>query len=341
MKIGILGGGQLARMLILAGMPLGCEFVIYASAVSTSTQDLGKTIIGDFNISKALDQFIQQVDVITFENENIPVEFIQYIERKKNVYPGLKVLKAAQDRVLEKQCFKQLDIPTNQHHPINSDNDLEHACQHLGYPLIVKSRREGYDGKHQKIIQSEQDIKEFSGKDNLDLIAEEFISFEREISMIGVRNLQGEVAYYDVCENQHQNGILRETKNNKTDPMSEQAQQYVGRILKHFNYVGTLAVEFFVQANKLLANEMAPRVHNSGHWTIEGACASQFENHIRAICGLPLGNTASIGSSLMTNCIGELPSLAGSLKTPGLHFHDYRKAPRAGRKLGHMTLITK
>lgn len=342
MRVGILGGGQLARMLILAGKPLGLDFVVYTAEITATTANLAEHVVGELTDLEAIDQFCKQVDVVTFENENIPLDAVAVIEEKYTLHPGSHFLANAQDRVFEKQMFKKVGIPTNQYFAVNVSEDLTEAVEQLGLPMIVKSRRLGYDGKHQYVLQSQADVQALiaANEDTLDdTIAEQFIAFEREVSIIAARDQQGAIVTYDLCENVHEQGILRTTKNRPGDPLQEIAANYGQQLMAAYDYVGVLACEFFVKDGQLLANEVAPRVHNSGHWTLEGSVTSQFENHLRAICGLPLGSTESRCRCQMINCISRMPEQkAELLSAPDSHWHDYQKIPRPNRKVGHITI---
>lgn len=340
MRIGILGGGQLARMLALAGYPLGLEFIALDPVQDCCANRLMPTITAPYDDQSAIKKLLQVADVVTFENENIPLATAELIAANKPFYPGKNILASSQDRLTEKQLFQQLSIPTAEFQQIDTVVDVKMAAEKLGLPLIIKTRREGYDGKGQYRINNDSELKKFELPDNHHgFIAESVVAFEREVSIIAVRNVSGDVAFYDLCENVHQQGILMTTRNRRHDPLQEQAKMYADKLLQQFNYVGTLVIEFFVREGKLLANELAPRVHNSGHWTIEGAVTSQFENHLRAICDWPLGNTASVGYSLMQNMIGQHADKQQLLAIKNLHWHDYGKEPRQGRKLGHVTIV--
>lgn len=337
MRVGIIGSGQLAQMLIQSGKPLGVEFTVFTTQVNKTTEGLADHIVSALEVGPKLDEFVDQCDVITFENENLPVELLESIEKKKPIYPSLLSLATAQDRLKEKTLFEQLSISTNRFMPVNSKADLLEATKVLGFPCVLKSRRNGYDGKQQVVVKNPEMMSKIDEMLLYDSIMESFVAFDREVSIIAVCRRNRETVFYDLCENQHEQGILRQTQNKPNDSLVEQAKEIVCRLITHFDYVGTIALEFFVKDGQLLANEIAPRVHNSGHWTIEGAKTSQFENHIRAICGLPLGDTASVGECTMTNCIGTLPN-PPSLPE-GVILHDYLKDPRPGRKLGHVTRI--
>lgn len=340
MKIGILGAGQLARMLILAGKPLGMEFVLFTDKISPTTANLAEHVVGKLDDVQRLNQFAEMVDVVTYENENISVDAVTHLNKQVNVYPDVRALAVTQDRLQEKKLFRQLAIPTNDFYAVDNGDDLQKAARELGFPFIVKSRQGGYDGKHHYRITDLKALEELLKSDSLaGYIAERFVNFDREISGIAVRNLKEEIVCYDICENQHQDGILYKTINQPVDSFSQIALNYVKKIMCEFNYVGTIAVEFFVNGDGLLANEVAPRVHNSGHWTIDACYCSQFENHLRAISGLPLGNPASFAQCQMQNIISVWPDRKPLLETFGLSLHDYQKAARPGRKLGHFTRI--
>lgn len=344
--VGIIGGGQLARMMIMAGRPLGLHFTVFASGPQPCVQALSALTDGSFDQIKKRDQWASTADVITYEHENIPVNFLSPLADKGILHPAVMALAQAQDRLSEKQLFNQLGIPTNAYCPVQTQTDLSEAAQKWGYPLVVKSRCGGYDGKNQHVIQDAQQVRHWHPDADTPLtwLAEQWVDFDYEISIIGVRGRQGELAFYDLCYNQHREGILFCTRNVPTAVtaarLQNQARAHLAALMHHFKYVGVMTLECFVKGDQLLANEIAPRVHNSGHWTIEGAETSQFENHLRAILGLPLGSTRSVGYSALLNCIGTMPDVKSVLAVPGAHYHDYGKSPRPGRKLGHMTLVS-
>lgn len=337
MRIGILGGGQLSRMLALAGYPLGFEFTFLEPTADACARELGRFICAPYQDQNALRQFADQVDIITFENENIPVDTLTFLNEYKPVRPGIKALTTSQDRLFEKTLFRSLDIPCAPFAQINSYEDLLTAAKTLSFPLFLKTRREGYDGKGQLKINNLSELEAINPTMLSNAIVEQGIAFQREVSLIAARSVSHEIVFYDICENRHQNGILIETQNKVDDPLFETAKTYLTRLLDALDYIGILCVEFFQVDNQLIANEMAPRVHNSGHWTIEGATTSQFENHLRAIANLPLGNTQSLGQATMRNLIGTMPN-KNELLAQG-HLHDYHKAPKPGRKLGHVTKV--
>ena len=342
MKIGIIGAGQLGRMLGLAGLPLNFEFVLLDPAEQPPAANVGHVIRAAFDDPEALEQLARATDVVTYEFENVPVAAVESLQKLTPVYPPPKALLSAQDRVTEKQLFESLGIPVAAWQVIDGVDDLRRASKTLGMPLILKTRRMGYDGKGQYLIATEADValawKALGGRP---LIAEKCILFDREVSAIGARSVSGQVVTYPLTENSHRKGILRTSKAPATnaDDLADLAEQYLGKLLAALDYVGVLTIEFFVVNGELLANEFAPRVHNSGHWTIEGARTSQFENHLRAICDLTLGATTTNGYCGMVNLIGAMPTAATLLSATDCHLHDYGKQPRQGRKIGHVTVV--
>jgi 5-(carboxyamino)imidazole ribonucleotide synthase len=341
-SIGILGGGQLGYMLALAGYPLGLRFRFLDPSPEAPVGRIAPRVTGDFSDRAALEKFAHGLEVVTYEFENVPVDAVHFLARKVPVFPPPEALEAAQDRLREKQLFEKLGIATTEFASVPAASDLDLALKQVDLPAVLKTRRMGYDGKGQWILRSAEEFKVAKeGLPKLPFTVERFVPFTRELSMIAVRGKSGETAFYPLVENHHRNGILRLSLAPAPDvaPQIQQAAELAARkLLESLRYVGVLAIEFFECDGKLLANEMAPRVHNSGHWTIEGAVTSQFENHLRAICGLPLGSTMAIGASAMINLIGEVPEPARVLAVPSAHLHLYGKEPRPGRKLGHVTL---
>jgi 5-(carboxyamino)imidazole ribonucleotide synthase len=340
MRVGVLGAGQLGRMLALAGYPLGLEFVFLDPAPEACAAALGDHIVADYSNSDALRAFCERVDVATYEFENVPVAAAEQVAARVPLRPGVEALAVGQDRLSEKQLFESLGIPVPRYAPVDNHEDLYAALAVTGMPAVLKTRRLGYDGKGQAVIRAHRDIEIAWAKlgNGQPLILESFVDFERELSCIAVRGLDRKMAFYPVIENVHRDGILYSAQPRAADPLQSLAEEHVGRVLERLAYVGVLAFEFFVSEGRLLANEIAPRVHNSGHWSIEGAECSQFENHLRAICNLPLGSTGLRGASLMLNCIGSEPRAGALLRHPGVHLHRYGKSPKPLRKLAHVTL---
>lgn len=342
MRIGILGSGQLARMMILAGLPMGLTFTTYGPDAHSTMGEYAPHVVGDYDDAAAVAAFAKSVDVVTYEHENLPADLLKQVEQAATLRPCSNVIAQVQDRLFEKQLFVELGIPTNAFQVIDSNDDLRAAAQALGFPFIVKSRRNGYDGKHQHRINTPEQLEALIQSHSLsDCLAEGFVDFDREISIVAVRSASGQSAFYDVCQNHHESGILRSTINCPNDASFDALCLHAMRLLEAMDYVGVLAIEFFDCNGALYANEVAPRVHNSGHWTIEGAYTSQFANHVRAVAGLPLGSCRSSALVRMDNCIGTMPSLNDVLQNPFSHRHDYMKSPRPGRKLGHKTTFRK
>jgi 5-(carboxyamino)imidazole ribonucleotide synthase len=340
MKIGIIGAGQLGRMLALAGYPLGLRFVFLDQSSDAPGGQVGRIISGAFDDGVKLAELADEVDVVTFDVENVPVAAVEPIAAKKPFLPPVKALGASQDRLHEKTLFRQLKIPTPPFAAVDSLEDLQAAVDSIGLPGVLKTRRLGYDGRGQFYLRKPADIETaWQTLGSVPLIYEGFVDFSREVSIIGVRSTRGETMFYPLSANTHSQGILRySVAPYRSASLQKQAETYMRRLLKHLDYAGVLTIEFFVRGGKLIANEMAPRVHNSGHWTIEGAQTSQFENHVRAILGLPLGSTRPNGHSAMMNFIGSIPELGNILRVSGVHFHSYGKEPRPNRKLGHCTI---
>jgi 5-(carboxyamino)imidazole ribonucleotide synthase len=341
--IGVLGAGQLGRMLALAGYPLGLRFRFLDAAHEAPVKDLAEFLRAEFHDNEALDRFATGLEVVTYEFENVPVESVERLARRVAVYPPPAALRASQDRLEEKTFFRKLGIPTAPFAPIQRRADLKTALEEIGCPAILKTRRMGYDGKGQCLIRepaaAEQAWQTLRG--DTDLLLEGFVRFDRELSQLAVRGREGRMVFYPLVENHHADGLLRLSlapAPEVTPALGQLARDYAARVLETLDYVGVLAIEFFQQGEQLIANEMAPRVHNSGHWTIEGAETSQFENHLRALLGLPLGGTEARGSCAMLNIIGDFPDIQTVLSHPGTHLHLYGKKARPGRKIGHITV---
>jgi len=341
-RIGILGGGQLARMLALAGHPLGLEVAFLDPAPDACAAVVARQVRGPYDDVAKLEELSAWADIFTYEFENVPAQAVHFLEEAQQVvYPPAKALATSRDRLAEKTLFTSLGIPTPAFAAIESLADLEQAVQRIGLPAVLKTRTLGYDGKGQVVIRQAGDCAAawelIQGRS---AILEAFVPFTREISIIAVRSSTGEEAFYPVTENIHREGILRLSRPRRKDRRQAEAEAYARNILDRLEYVGVLALELFDTPQGLMANETAPRVHNSGHWTIEGSCTSQFENHLRAILGLPLGSTALRGASAMINCIGSMPEPEVILAIPGAHYHSYGKEARPGRKVGHYTITT-
>ncbi len=339
MKIGVLGGGQLGRMLGMAALPLAIEPVFWEPEASACAQLIGEHLCAPYNDAKALELFAQRVDVCTYEFENVPSPVLTALASRRPVYPPLAALEVSQDRLTEKTLFAKLGIRTAPYASVDSEQDLRDAVSQLGLPAILKTRRLGYDGKGQFVIRSEEDIATaWQTLGSVSLILEGFVKFSREVSIIAVRGQDGAIAFYPLSENIHRDGILFTSHARPADAMQAQAEKIASTLLAELNYVGVLCLELFEINGELVANEFAPRVHNSGHWTIEGSETSQFENHLRAVTGLPLGETACVGFPAMINLVGILPPLESLLAIPQVHVHFYGKAEKPFRKVGHVTV---
>lgn len=339
--IAIFGGGQLGLMLANAARPLGIRSVFLEDAPNCPA-----ALAGEVMTNADYDKFANACDTFTLEFENTPLSSAQGIESHAKLYPPSQALFIAQDRLNEKNLFNELGITTVPFLAVNSQDELNAACEKLGLPLVLKTTRGGYDGKGQFVVRTQDDIKTAwaelgDATKSAPLIAEGFINFSREVSLIAVRAQDGDIRYYPLVENTHHNGILAKTvaPAPSAEHLNEQAQSSIKKLLEHLNYVGVMTLELFVTDSGLIANEIAPRVHNSGHWSIEGAVCSQFENHMRAVAGLPLGSTDIIKPSVMLNVIGKYPNLQDVLAIDGVHFHHYHKDERDGRKIGHITIM--
>jgi len=342
MRIGILGGGQLGRMLALAAHPMGHEVITWSRAMSEPAAAVSKMVLGDFDNETALAAFIAQVDVVTYEFENVPAETVESIAQVRPVRPGVKSLRIAGDRVSEKQLFRELGIGTAPFAAVNNADELRRAVDEVGLPAVLKTRRFGYDGKGQAVLRDASELDgAWTSLGGVPCILEGFMPFSRELSILGVRSVSGEVRTYPLVENVHQGGILRVTHAPALavpKSMESAAHEAISATLQELEHVGVLAMELFDVGGVLFANEIAPRVHNTGHFSIEGAKTSQFENHIRAVVGAPLGDTSLRGVSWMRNLIGRIPDEREVLKVPGAHLHLYGKSERRARKVGHITL---
>ena len=343
--VGILGGGQLARMMALAGAPLGLRFLVMDTAADACAGQFAPLLVGDYRDESALAEFASKVDVATFDFENVPAESAEWLAQRVPVFPNPRALAVAQDRLVEKSLFRELGIPVGAFADVGSLDALRSEVDRLGGACILKTRRLGYDGKGQFRIKSPADVDAAwqalgAQAGTVGLIVEAFIPFERELSVVAVRGRDGEFRTWPLTENWHVDGVLSASlAPAQVDAvLVEAAYAHARRLAESLDYVGVFALELFYRDGELLANEMAPRVHNSGHWTIEGAETSQFQNHLRAVLGLPLGETRTLGHACMLNWIGEMPDAAPVLQEAGGHWHDYGKEPRAGRKVGHATL---
>ncbi len=342
-RVGIVGAGQLGRMLALAGYPMGISCVFLDRSADAPGAQVAPIIVGDLEDAKKLAQLAARSDVVTFDWENIPGSALAPLRHRVAVRPPRAALEVSQDRIREKALFVKLKIPVAPHAAVDGARQLSRAVLELGAPGVLKTRRLGYDGKGQFMLRSARDAgAAWAALGGVGLIYEKFQPFSREVSLIAARSARGDMVFYPLSSNTHGNGVLRfGIAPFASARLERTAQKYMRRVMQALSYVGVLAIEFFVVAGRLIANEMAPRVHNSGHWTIEGCATSQFQNHLRAICDLPLGSTRALGHTAMINFLGTMPDKAALMAIDGLTYHDYGKQARPGRKVGHCTILQK
>ncbi|WP_426663173.1 5-(carboxyamino)imidazole ribonucleotide synthase [Rhodanobacter aciditrophus] len=343
--LGILGGGQLARMLALAAAPLGVNTLVVDSAADACAGQVAPLVKADWTDYAALEDFARRVDVVTFDFENVPAETARWLAERAAVFPNPRALAVAQDRLAEKTLFRDCGLATPEFMAVDTRADLDRALAAVGAPAILKTRRLGYDGKGQFRLKTTADADAAWAELGAQaarhgLILEAFVPFQRELSVLAVRGRDGDFRTWPLTRNWHVDGVLSMSLAPAPDiaALQPRATALARTLAERLDYVGVFALELFVKDGELLGNEMAPRVHNSGHWTIEGAHTSQFENHVRAVLGLPLGDTGARGLSAMFNWIGELPDPAPVLRGVDAHWHDYGKSARAGRKVGHATV---
>lgn len=342
MKVGVLGGGQLGQMLALAGIPLGMRFRFLDPSAGAPAGAAGELIVGAYDDPVALHRFGDGLDLVTYEFENVPIEAVEMLATRSPVYPPVRALSEARDRLHEKRCFARLGIPTAPFAEVHDLPSLEEATRRVGFPAILKTRRLGYDGRGQFVVRTPSDLPAaWDAIGRAAAILEGFVEFERELSILSARGTGGDIVHYPLVENHHHEGILRRSLAPAPavpDDVTAVAEQIARTVLEELDYAGLLAIELFQRGRELIVNEMAPRVHNSGHWTIEGAETSQFENHLRAIAGMPLGSPRARGFSAMVNLVGTAVPPAKVLAVPCAHLHLYGKADRPRRKIGHVTV---
>jgi len=328
-------------MLALAAYPLGLSALFLDRSADAPGAQIAPILLGDLEDPARLAELAARSDVLTFDWENISGAALAPLAKLVAIRPSAAALQVSQDRLLEKALFARLKIPVAAHAAVDDLDGLRRAVQRLGAPGVLKTRRMGYDGKGQFVLQQGADIDAaWAQLGAPGLIYEKFQPFSRELSIIGARDQKGRFVSYPLSSNTHSGGLLRfSVAPYRNARLESLAKRHLRRVMEHLSYVGVLTIEFFVVGGRLVANEMAPRVHNTGHWTIEGAVTSQFENHVRAICNLPLGSTRALGATAMINFLGTLPDRSSLLGIEGLAFHDYGKEPRPGRKLGHCTIL--
>ena len=340
--VAVLGGGQLGLMLGQAGIEHGLSFRFLDPSPDAPAAAVGTLVSGALDSVVALDDVADGADVVTYEWEGVPAASARHLSYTHRVAPGIRALEVSQDRWAEKSLFESLQIPTARFAKVDELADLATAIREHSLPAVLKTRRGGYDGKGQRVLREAADVgAAWSALGGVPLIVESFVPFRRELSIVAARGEDGTVACWPVVENEHRGGILRVTRAPAPDwtpALQAAAESHVIAVFEALDFVGVGCVELFETDDALLANELAPRVHNSGHWTIEGSETSQFDNHLRAILGRPLGSTAPTGVAAMVNCIGTMPDAGAVLSLEHAHLHDYGKDARAGRKLGHVTL---
>ena len=330
----------MARMLALAGIPLGCDFVFLDPSPNACAGRTGRLVRAEFTDLQTLVSLASEIDVATFDFENVPAAAARAVADLRPLRPSVEVLEQCQDRLVEKNLLSELGIPVPAYCAVSSRPDLLAGIDAVGFPAVLKTRRMGYDGKGQALLNTAEDLETaWQRLGDSELILEEFVPFSAECSLLSVRAMDGEIRFWELTRNLHSDGVLvLSLPGGFADRIRRQAEEISQRLLERWQYVGVMAVEFFVYRDRLLVNEIAPRVHNSGHWTINASITSQFENHLRAILGLPLGETAMTSMALMFNWIGSIPDQQKLLCVSGLHQHDYGKTHRPGRKIGHATL---
>ena len=342
-RVGIVGGGQLGMMLAEAGATIGIDCTTLDPAPDSPASRVAPAIVGAYDDEEALAELAAASDVVTYEFENVPVASARFLADRVRVAPPPASLEFAQDRLLEKTLFEEVGLAVAPFAPVATNEELDEALDVVGVPSVLKTRRLGYDGKGQARLVSGDDAPEaWRSIGVAPSILESLVPFDRELSILGARGEDGAVAFYPLVENVHRDGILRVSIAPAADVapgLQAEAERLALGLMERLGHVGVLAIELFQVEDRLLGNEFAPRVHNSGHWTIEGAATSQFENHLRAICGLRLGSTTSSLVSVMVNAIGSVPDLSVLPTGSGVYLHEYGKSPRPDRKVGHVTAI--
>lgn len=340
MKVGIIGAGQLAQMLAQAGESLDMDFAFVAPEKDACAAPFGQHFLYPYLDPKAKDSLQEWSDVVTYEFESIPVSLVQALEKELTVHPSSEALILASDRLNEKTMFNQQGIETAKFATVDSLQDLENAVKEVGLPAILKTRRDGYDGKGQVVIRNEAQLSDaWETLSPVACILESMVNFKREVSIIASRNADGDMVFYPLAENYHREGILRLSLSLQDDPKQAEAEAIIRKVMEKVNYVGTMAVELFDLGDTFAANELSPRVHNSGHWSMDGAEASQFKNHLLAIANKPLGDTAIKHPTAMVNLIGGIPDKELIAEIPNAVLYDYGKEAKPGRKVGHINLI--
>lgn len=340
MKVGVLGAGQLALMLAQEAEGDSVQVVPFGSQRNVLLERYSTPVYGDINNADELKAFVDSVDVVTYETENIPFDALDVVEDKSCFVPSMDALKIFQHRFHEKSLFVDLGIPTVNFAPVSKDEDLETAAEAIGFPAIIKTCTEGYDGKSQYRVKSYDELVEgWAALEKRHCIVEAMLDFDHEISIIAVRSADQNIVYYPVSENYHKDGILRLSVVTGQHQLQDLAESIVSKVMDKLDYIGCLAFEFFVKDGQLYANEIAPRVHNSGHWSLDGADSSQFYLHTQAVAGRTVETPKVDFPSAMVNLIGNIPNLDAYKDSETISVYDYGKEARPGRKLGHVNLV--
>lgn len=344
MRVVVYGAGQLAQMMYLAGSPLGIDVQAVDVNNDTVVHPVSKT-----PLDTTLEQALEAADALTVEFEHVPERLLEQAAQTNKLMPNIDSILVGADRVREKKLLEKMGVANCDHRIVTHLDQLDDCVAALGSKLILKASRDGYDGYGQWRLADEADLPELKNAltgldlENVPLVVEKMVAFDRELSLIGVRNAKGDIRTYPLAENLHHQGQLHVSvapATNVDDALQAQAHDIFSKLAEGMDYVGVLAVELFQVGDKLLVNELAPRVHNSGHWSQSGAVTSQFENHLRAVCGLPLGDTSAIGPSAMVNVIGCSSFSRDLLSIDGSHLHWYGKSVREKRKMGHINVTT-
>ena len=340
MKISVVGGGQLGQMMALSCIKLGVSFSFLDPSKDACAQLVGTLIQHDYDSDEGIEKLIANSDRVTFEFESVPAQTVAKIAEHLPVFPSAKALEVARDRLFEKTLFQKLGIQTAPFADILSQDDLDQAVESIGVPAIIKTRTLGYDGKGQLVLKSKSDAKDaFAELGGVPLLYEGFVDFDDELSCIAVRSESGECRFYPLVQNEHKQSMLHASVVQNNHPLQNLGEQYAKSVLDELDYVGVMTFEYFRKGEQLLANEVAPRVHNSGHWSIEGAVCDQFENHIRAVAGFPLGGTKTRKNVALFNIIGKACNEVELMKIEGAYLHMYQKSEKPARKIGHITLV--
>lgn len=339
MKVGILGTGQLSLMMAQANDHLDVEFIPYGEKGCKGLDDFCSPVYASMQDQQALDAFLDDVDVVTFDSESVQIDKLENPKFAGKFSPKLEALKTFQHRILEKNFFVSEGLLTTQFSLVAKQEDIEGAANHVGFPSVLKTVKDGYDGRGQMVVKSLDELKAGWKELSVDCILEEFIQFETEVSIIAVRDKHHNIACYPLTENFHRDGQLRLSIVSGQHPLQDAAELAIAKLMNKLDYIGLMAIEFFVKDNQLIVNEVAPRVHNSGHWTMDGADCSQFQQHLKAVAGKSVAKPNVTMPVAMVNCIGELPDFSKYASEEAISCYDYGKDARPERKVGHINIL--